>query len=86
MSLGKWKKKLSVNLKAVKCPECGIEQPKVRKPKGMQEILWGGSTCKECGCKMDKQGKKRIKFNVSSLFSLCQAQSSKKLASFSLIR
>ncbi|WP_034058857.1 hypothetical protein [Lacinutrix jangbogonensis] len=32
----------------------------IRKPKGWQEILWGGNTCKICGCKMDKHGNKRI--------------------------
>lgn len=59
MSKGKWIKKFGVNLKTVNCPECQTAQPKVRKPKGLYEILWGGSTCKNCGCKMDKYGKKR---------------------------
>ncbi|MEZ5009603.1 MAG: hypothetical protein R2753_15765 [Chitinophagales bacterium] len=51
--------KFKVNLKVVHCPECNAEQPRVRKPQGMHEILWGGSTCKNCGCKMDRFGKKR---------------------------
>ena len=51
--------KFKINVKAVNCPECNTEQPRVRKPKSMQEILWGGSTCQNCGCKMDKFGKRR---------------------------
>ena len=48
-----------INLKTVNCPKCKEEQPKIRKPRGMKEILWGGFTCKSCGCKMDKYGKER---------------------------
>lgn len=57
--MANWIKKFGVNLNTVNCPECNTEQPKVRKPQGWQEILWGGSTCKNCGCKMDKFGVKR---------------------------
>lgn len=57
--MGNWIKKLGVNLKTVHCPDCNEEQPKRRKPQGWHEILWGGSTCKNCGCKMDKWGEKR---------------------------
>lgn len=57
--MAKWTKKFGVNLKTVHCPDCKTEQPKVRKPQGWHEILWGGSTCKNCGCKMDKYGVKR---------------------------
>lgn len=53
--------KFKVNLKTVFCPKCGEEQPKIRKPKGWQEILWGGNTCKNCGCKMDRFGNEREK-------------------------
>ena len=55
-----FKKLLDTNLKRVNCPKCNAEQPKIRKPKGWQEILWGGNTCKNCGCKMDKHGKERV--------------------------
>lgn len=55
-----FKKLLAINLKKVNCPKCNLEQPKIRKPKGLKEILWGGNTCTNCGCKMDKHGKKRI--------------------------
>ena len=53
--------KLKVNLKKTFCPKCNEEQPKIRKPKGWQEILWGGNTCKKCGCKMDRFGNEREK-------------------------
>lgn len=53
--------KIGINFNAVKCPACGEKQPVIRKPKGLYEILWGGYTCKNCGCKMDKFGKVRGK-------------------------
>ena len=53
------KKDLGINLKTVNCPKCQTEQPKIRKPKGWKEILWGGQTCNNCGCKMDKYGTER---------------------------
>jgi len=53
------KSKIGINLQDVHCPDCRELQPKIRKPKGLYEILWGGNTCKKCGCKMDKFGKKR---------------------------
>ncbi len=50
---------MSINLNTVYCPVCKKQQPKIRKPKGWKEILWGGYTCENCGCKMDKYGKER---------------------------
>lgn len=52
-------KDFGVNLKTVHCPKCKTEQPKNRTPKGWKEILWGGFTCSNCGCKMDKYGEER---------------------------
>ena len=49
--------KLGVNLKEVNCPKCGKAQPKVRKPKNLKQAMWGGYTCENCGCEMDKYGK-----------------------------
>jgi hypothetical protein len=49
--------KWGINLNAVKCPKCCTEQPYIRLPKSRREILWGGYTCANCGCKMDKFGK-----------------------------
>jgi len=51
--------KLKINTKRLNCPNCKTAQPKVRTPKGWQEILWGGNTCKNCGCKMDRFGNER---------------------------
>ena len=51
--------KIGITFNPVKCPICHQEQPYIRKPKGLYEILWGGYTCKNCGCRMDKYGRKR---------------------------
>ncbi len=48
-----------VNTGAVCCPKCGEPQPSVRIPKSFKEMLWGGWTCKGCGCAMDKWGRER---------------------------
>lgn len=48
-----------INFKKVKCPKCNSVQPRLRKPSSLTEALWGGYTCKECGCKMDKYGVER---------------------------
>jgi len=31
----------------------------IRRPKSASEMLWGGWTCTNCGCKVDKYGKER---------------------------
>lgn len=54
-------KTAGVNTEKVKCPKCGQEQPKIRIPKGIKEALWGGWTCENCGCKMDKYGNEIVK-------------------------
>ena len=46
------------NLAPVLCPKCGTKQPVLRVPKSTREIFKGGWTCKQCGCEMDKFGKK----------------------------
>ena len=48
--------KTAINLKKVNCPKCGKEQKQIRLPKDKNEIVWGGWTCPNCGCKMDKFG------------------------------
>jgi len=50
-------KDLTINIEKKKCPKCRTEQPLFRLPKGVKEALWGGWTCENCGCKMDKNGK-----------------------------
>lgn len=41
------------------CPECGTTPPRIRTPKGLEETMWGGWTCPNCGCKVDKYGRRR---------------------------
>ncbi|MBY0512580.1 MAG: hypothetical protein K2P78_01555 [Gemmataceae bacterium] len=49
-----------VNVKGLagaECPRCGEPLPAVRKPKNRRQVLWGGWTCDECGCEIDKWGR-----------------------------
>jgi hypothetical protein len=47
------------NLRAgsVRCPRCGTKPPKFRVPANASQGLWGGWTCRECGCEYDKWGR-----------------------------
>jgi hypothetical protein len=47
------------NLDAVDCPRCGERMPRVRLPTSLHQMMWGGWTCPNCGCEMDKWGKAR---------------------------
>lgn len=40
------------------CPECGRPLPKIRLPKGKRQAVWGGWTCPNCGCEIDRDGRK----------------------------
>lgn len=48
--------KLGINLAHVHCPRCAEPMPPVRIPKTASQMLWGGWTCPQCGCKMNKYG------------------------------
>ena len=50
---GRW----GINLSNVSCPRCGRAMPRVRRPRNLRQVLWGGWTCPDCGCEMDKYGK-----------------------------
>jgi hypothetical protein len=53
---GRW----GVNWKGLagaECPQCGEPVPAVRVPKNRRQTLWGGWTCDECGCEIDKWGR-----------------------------
>ena len=39
------------------CSECGTPIPAVRQPKNWREALWGGWTCRNCGCEFDRWGR-----------------------------
>jgi hypothetical protein len=41
------------------CPRCGTKLPMIRKPSSKEETLWGGWTCPNCGCKVDRYGRER---------------------------
>ncbi len=45
--------------KPAKCEKCGREQPKVRKPANLQQVMWGGYTCEGCGAELDGRGRVR---------------------------
>ena len=38
--------------------ECGTPAPRPYKPANRRQKLWGGWTCPECGCEMDRRGRK----------------------------
>jgi hypothetical protein len=39
------------------CPCCKLPLPAKRKPTSLSQTLWGGWTCSNCGCEIDKDGK-----------------------------
>ena len=45
--------------KPVTCGKCGREQPKVRTPNSMDQMMWGGTTCIACGAELD--ARRRVK-------------------------
>ena len=49
---------IAILQKPKKCPECGEALPKYRKPKNHRQTLWGGWTCEEYGCEIDRTGRK----------------------------
>ena len=51
------KTRWGINLRRVSCPKCGTPMPRVRIPTSTSETLWGGGTCPNCGCRMDKWGR-----------------------------
>lgn len=53
--------KWGINAGTPSCPRCGVVQPAVRLPRSFKEMLWGGWTCKGCGCVMDKWGRERVR-------------------------
>ena len=43
--------------RGIHCPRCGTRLPMIRKPASSEQMLWGGWTCPNCGCKVDKYGR-----------------------------
>jgi hypothetical protein len=46
-----------INLARVKCPRFGAKMPIMRFPTSQRQALWGGGTCRQCGCEVDKWGR-----------------------------
>ena len=51
------KTKWGINLGRVYCPRCQTRLPMIRRPTSSREALWGGWTCPNCGCNVDKWGR-----------------------------
>jgi hypothetical protein len=49
---GRW----GISTKPAACKKCGTPPPFIRKPASLQQALWGGWTCEECGYELDKWG------------------------------
>ena len=47
-----------INIHRVKCPHCGKIMPVIRRPATERQRLYGGWTCDQCGCEIDKWGRK----------------------------
>ncbi|SRR6266498_1550095 len=39
------------------CPRCGSPLPRFRIPTSVPQLMYGGSTCKQCGCEVDSTGR-----------------------------
>jgi len=52
------KNRWGINFQRISCPNCGREMPRVRVPASGSEALWGGNTCPNCQCQMDKWGRR----------------------------
>jgi len=54
------KNRWGINLEQVDCPRCKQPMPQVRKPASVSQALWGGGTCQQCGCEVDKWGREIV--------------------------
>jgi hypothetical protein len=52
------KNKWGINFRRITCPNCGREMPRIRAPASGSEALWGGTTCPNCQCQVDKWGRR----------------------------
>ena len=43
-----------MNFSDVNCPHCGEALPRIRRPKNLRQLLWGGWTCSNCNQEFDK--------------------------------
>jgi len=60
---GKW----GINRKRVICLRCHSSAPVIRLPTSSRQAMWGGWTCKSCGCEIDKWGAEMRSSRSSSI-------------------
>lgn len=49
------KTRWGINLQPPKtCPSCGGALSRLRRPRSLQQTMWGGWTCSSCGAELDK--------------------------------
>ena len=48
--------RMSVNFDEVRCPSCQVTLPRLRRPANGRQALWGGWSCPDCGCEVNKMG------------------------------
>lgn len=46
-----------INMDPVACPKCDTQLDPIRRPTSRRQALWGGYTCPNCGCEIDKWGR-----------------------------
>ena len=51
------KSKMGININPSQCPRCQTAMPSVRATKSLNQALWGGWSCPNCGCELDKWGR-----------------------------
>ena len=40
------------------CPDCGVPLPKIHRLRNQRQRLYGGWTCAQCGCELDREGQR----------------------------
>ncbi len=45
------------SLSSPKCPTCETQQPAIRRPTSLRQLLRGGWTCAKCGTEIDRHGR-----------------------------
>lgn len=46
-----------INPAEVACPHCAGPQPGIRRPRSLEQAMWGGWTCARCETRADKWGR-----------------------------
>jgi hypothetical protein len=54
------KNRWGINFDAISCPRCKASLPQIRKPRSLQEALWGGGACPVCSASIDKWGREVV--------------------------